>query len=1725
MKKILFIIAVAFICLFAFSVQAQTKTQVPFGGTGTGTIPQGSWVYGNGTNPIGASSSPTVNYITATSGTSTITNLNATNAVSILGEYFTNFTTYVRSLFTAGTGINISSGSISVDQSFTPTWTGRHIFNIFPEASGVPTTTNQLVNKAYVDSIFTTGSRFVDTATAGTTGALPANTYNNGASGVGATLTGNVNGALTAQDGVTLTAGQTLLVKDESTSANNGFYTVTTVGNAGTPYVLTRVTSYDVQAEIQTGTFFNVLNGSTNANKQYIMNNNTTITVGTTPITFALLSASNVYTSSSGIGQSGFNFFLNLMFNGGLGIGGGQVYVDVDNTTIATTSNKLEVKDSGISTAKIANLAVTAGKIADSAISLTGTKITGILGVTNGGTGTSTITAGHVLLGNGTSPVTSVAPSTAGNVLTSTGSSWTSSAPTGGGGATASTSAGTTQVSLTFLSTPQTAQTWTDMPVTEAEIFAATSTTVTVARTKLDMTRGESFRLVARQLVAGATGANLRLQCSSDQTTWTNADTGSAGTIDIGVLGTQPRVGNWANLATACKGDVFWRLVGLSGNAVADPSFRELAAQFRLTQPASGSTATSSLQFAISAAPQTTQAWTNQPATLVEIFAATSTTVTNARYALDTTNATKYRIVANQQVAGLSTARMYLQCSADNTTFASSSLTSADVVDIGTGTGMKVGAVVDLNPTCIGAMYWRLVGEGGNGVADPAFRGLWVEYTMTEQALGSASDWTQSTTYSTITLTPSTTIAVWLKDALFASSTSIFDGLGTFNLGLDVNGATSTFAGIEVDNGKQIKFAGYSSNPQIVSADNQTGFHFDGPGIVSIHNSGSQSVLVNGSGNVGIGTTSPYSKLSVVGTATVAVLQSTTSATSTFGGGINLTAGCFSIGGTCLGGGGSTLQYYAENASAPSTPPSVTTGQFAIGDGAISGGLQAVALGFSSEAYGVGSVALGRNAYATDTASLCLGYNCTATMGGATAIGNGADATGNGSIAIGESAESSNTSAIAIGQAAVASAVNAMAFGTSVEAPQKNSIIFGDNSTSYMVGFNSSTPMSMLTIATSTGDIRSGIAFDTIGSNIWWAFNDGNNFNWTVQGDGTGAGLKVQSQDGTASLDYSLADGILSLQESGGLQIEHPTNFPTTTISDGSNSFSFGRFGEQGAGIPIISTTDTVLGSGLGILEGAWYVLSKNNENPSFGLIDPTLSITSTLTMATSTGSTTLTTVALDLTTTSTTTATHGIDIDTGCFAISGVCIGGGDSTDKWATSSDLTSIYPNTATKVGIGSSSPFHTLSVDGDTGIIGSTFRELLVGSNSINLSIVLKNLSGIPADIAMLSGVTGFSPFYGVGIDSRLNLIDAQSSGASAITFMSNSGSNNTTISYDTSADALNFLNASGGYFFNSGNVGVATSSSYAQFSVLDATNNGTAVSISTSTDSNYGQLLTVISTSTVLTHTSSLTNFFQDIGVRIGVGTINYLGFGGLLDHFVIRGRVNTEGWFGEYCDNPVGLVAIAADGIAGCSGYSFAEDGTATLTATAGNGYHFGILSTTVAADGAGVWLNSTGNGFLRAATSTPVLEVTARIGTAQNASTTQFYLGFTNVTTSGTAIDTAPTAGCFFTASSTEANWRAVCRTALGTGTYQDTGVASSTVTTGSGAFRLFRIEMDGTTARFYIQQPNGNLVKTNEISHSLTTQALNAGVHYFRTQGVAVTTLDFFRLRTWWRDFVPAL
>ncbi len=67
-------------------------------------------------------------------------------------------------------------------------------------------------------------------------------------------------------------------------------------------------------------------------------------------------------------------------------------------------------------------------------VAITGGSISGItdLSVADGGTGSSSLAANNVLLGNGTSALQTVAPSTSGNVLTSNGTTWVSQAAGGG---------------------------------------------------------------------------------------------------------------------------------------------------------------------------------------------------------------------------------------------------------------------------------------------------------------------------------------------------------------------------------------------------------------------------------------------------------------------------------------------------------------------------------------------------------------------------------------------------------------------------------------------------------------------------------------------------------------------------------------------------------------------------------------------------------------------------------------------------------------------------------------------------------------------------------------------------------------------------------------------------------------------------------------------------------------------------------------------------------------------------------------------------------------------------------------------------------------------------------------------------------------------------------------------------------------------------------------------
>ena len=124
----------------------------------------------------------------------------------------------------------------------------------------------------------------------------------------------------------------------------------------------------------------------------------------------------------------------------------GTNFVNVGGGSAAGSNTQLQFNSSGAFGAS-ANLTfdgttLTANDIIDS--SLTASKpvftncsknlvSTGTLGVDQGGTGLTTLTANNVILGNGTSTPTFVAPSTNGNVLVSNGTTWTSAAPAASG--------------------------------------------------------------------------------------------------------------------------------------------------------------------------------------------------------------------------------------------------------------------------------------------------------------------------------------------------------------------------------------------------------------------------------------------------------------------------------------------------------------------------------------------------------------------------------------------------------------------------------------------------------------------------------------------------------------------------------------------------------------------------------------------------------------------------------------------------------------------------------------------------------------------------------------------------------------------------------------------------------------------------------------------------------------------------------------------------------------------------------------------------------------------------------------------------------------------------------------------------------------------------------------------------------------------------------------------
>lgn len=233
---------------------------------------------------------------------------------------------------------NAAHSAINLNALATPT-ADVNLNNYKITNLATPTASTDAATKGYVDSV-AEGLHIHASVVAATTANLNA-TYDNGTSGVGATLTNaGANAALTL-DGVSLSVNNRVLIKNQTAGAQNGIYTVTTVGDGSTAWVLTRATDFNTSAEIQGGDFVFVTGGTTWDNTGWVQTS-TGVTIGTTAIVFDQFSGAGTYTASNGVQLVGSNFSGVVVASGGLSVGASGFELD---TTIAVRKYAANVGD------------------------------------------------------------------------------------------------------------------------------------------------------------------------------------------------------------------------------------------------------------------------------------------------------------------------------------------------------------------------------------------------------------------------------------------------------------------------------------------------------------------------------------------------------------------------------------------------------------------------------------------------------------------------------------------------------------------------------------------------------------------------------------------------------------------------------------------------------------------------------------------------------------------------------------------------------------------------------------------------------------------------------------------------------------------------------------------------------------------------------------------------------------------------------------------------------------------------------------------------------------------------------------------------------------------------------------------------------------------------------------------------------------------------------------
>jgi len=235
--------------------------------------------------------------------------------------------------------------------------------------------------------------------------------------------TGNItlSGAQTI-DGVSAIVGDRVLVKDQSTASQNGIYVVA----AGS---WSRATDADSSAEVTTGMFTFVSEGTTNADSGWVLTTNDVITLGTTALAFAQFSGAGQITAGAGMVKSGNTLDIGTASTA-------RIVVNADNIDLATVSQSNSSGSAGVNFAQTISVdsygrvtGVTSADVRDATTSVKGIASfdTGDFSVTSGAVSIKASGVGNSQLENsaitiGSSSVSLGGTLTAVSGLTSVGS-------------------------------------------------------------------------------------------------------------------------------------------------------------------------------------------------------------------------------------------------------------------------------------------------------------------------------------------------------------------------------------------------------------------------------------------------------------------------------------------------------------------------------------------------------------------------------------------------------------------------------------------------------------------------------------------------------------------------------------------------------------------------------------------------------------------------------------------------------------------------------------------------------------------------------------------------------------------------------------------------------------------------------------------------------------------------------------------------------------------------------------------------------------------------------------------------------------------------------------------------------------------------------------------------------------------------------------------------------